>query len=687
MNVQRPLNRVIGTLSVASLVAAACVLGAAAPASAATLSASTAAELESAIAAANTNPGVDIIDIMADITGADLLLDVTDALTIDVNGHTVGSVRLRATANLSLLGDGSWGAGLHESPDLSAAPGLGIGPHATLTITDLKVTAFGTACDSGIGGWNTSPDGECAAAGAVAGGGIRIFNSEIDAEGEDAPGIGSNYGHTSAILIYESVVRAFSDNQAGIGGGSPSGEPGGHSGAISIVSSEVRGWSTGRYSAAIGGGPNGDAGTITITGSTLTTIGGYAIGHGEGGSGGSLALSSSTLSYGSINVPTKIPAETTVKTTRDQPVIFEGGLENNGTIEAAGPLEALSSITNNGSIVLSDTLSGAEEITNNGTITPASQVRAHRVLVNNYTVTLHPNYPAAPGSISEKIYAPTFAAAGAALAAPAAPSTQKVLKGWNTAADGSGTVVDSTTSLAPLASNGAISVFAQWIDQVATLSPATATLEAGSTQAFVTTAISSGTGGSTVDVSASAALRSSQPSDTISGSSVTFTAAGPRTITTTYQGVTGTAEIEVTPGPLSELSLAAPETAVPQGGALTFTVDGVDVYGNPVEIDPDTVTLTSSVATDEIDGLTVTFPDASPHTITATIGEVSASVTIEVIPTLVPTPSPSPSAAPLAVTLPATGGSDASAGTGWALLLTLLGLGAVAFARVRTRRG
>ena len=99
------------------------------------------------------------------------------------------------------------------------------------------------------------------------------------------------------------------------------------------------------------------------------------------------------------------------------------------------------------------------------------------------------------------------------------------------------------------------------------------------------------------------------------------------------------------------LNLSVPATSVNQGDSLTFEVTATDHTGATVNIDPTEVVLTSDVATDIIDGLTITFPTASPHTITATLGLASASVTIEVIPTAVPeepepTPTPTPTPAP-----------------------------------------
>ncbi|MDR6905892.1 hypothetical protein J2X63_001578 [Agromyces sp. 3263] len=78
------------------------------------------------------------------------------------------------------------------------------------------------------------------------------------------------------------------------------------------------------------------------------------------------------------------------------------------------------------------------------------------------------------------------------------------------------------------------------------------------------------------------------------------------------------------------LSLVASSDRVSQGGSLSFEVTGLDHEGDPV--DTSAVVLSSSVATDVVDGLTVTFPHASPHVITATLGDATAAVTVEVIP-------------------------------------------------------
>lgn len=105
-----------------------------------------------------------------------------------------------------------------------------------------------------------------------------------------------------------------------------------------------------------------------------------------------------------------------------------------------------------------------------------------------------------------------------------------------------------------------------------------------------------------------------------------------------------TVAITVAPGALDALTLTTLGTGAEggtvtaeQGSTIRVDATGADAYGNELST-PGDVVLTSSVASDEIDGATVTFHHASPHVITATIGTVSASVLIEVSPTAVVTP-------------------------------------------------
>lgn len=146
----------------------------------------------------------------------------------------------------------------------------------------------------------------------------------------------------------------------------------------------------------------------------------------------------------------------------------------------------------------------------------------------------------------------------------------------------------------------------------------------------------------------------------ISGFDVTGLAAGTHTITITTHGIpdesgrpfpSTTVDLTVEPAELDTLTVTPTASTVAQGGSVTLDVTGEDAFGNAVDIDPADVVITSDVPTDIVDGLTVTFPTASPHTLTVTVGQVSATVVIEV---QAPTPAPTPG----------TGGDGTGSGSG-----------------------
>lgn len=121
--------------------------------------------------------------------------------------------------------------------------------------------------------------------------------------------------------------------------------------------------------------------------------------------------------------------------------------------------------------------------------------------------------------------------------------------------------------------------------------------------------------------------------------------------------------------PVAEITLTPSATTVDEGGSVSFTATGESAGGADLGDVTDDIALTSDVATDVVDGTTVTFPSASPHTITATHTPtgVTASVVIEVVPSAITPPEVAPpaaggaSGAPTAATasrgvLPAAGG-------------------------------
>jgi hypothetical protein len=78
------------------------------------------------------------------------------------------------------------------------------------------------------------------------------------------------------------------------------------------------------------------------------------------------------------------------------------------------------------------------------------------------------------------------------------------------------------------------------------------------------------------------------------------------------------------------LALTSTPTAAEVGDTITVTASVLDYQGQPLADVSSRMTLHSSVATDIIAGNTVTFPSASPHTITASFGGHTATVTVEV---------------------------------------------------------
>lgn len=274
---------------------------------------------------------------------------------------------------------------------------------------------------------------------------------------------------------------------------------------------------------------------------------------------------------------------------------------------------------------------------------------------------------------------------------PAPSANGKVIREWNTSANGSGTAVNEDTLLSSVASGTEVTLHAIWEKRTLMIEPSTTAPVSGA--AFDITATANAPFGGTVDVTADVALESSDPADTVTGPTVLAAAAGPRTITGTFDGATATARVEVAAGPVAGLTLTPSATTVDRGGMLTFTVTGIDAANNPVEIDPAHVTLSSDVETDVVDGLTVMFPTASPHVITAAVGDVTESVTIDVLESGVAPPTESSHPDPLGAApspphandvpgqLVATG-SAPIVGAAGALLLLVVGAGLL----VRGRR-
>lgn len=95
------------------------------------------------------------------------------------------------------------------------------------------------------------------------------------------------------------------------------------------------------------------------------------------------------------------------------------------------------------------------------------------------------------------------------------------------------------------------------------------------------------------------------------------------------------------PGPVASITLKLSTSAPTEGDTITITATGKDADGVSTGDVSDELEVKSSVETDTIDGNTVTFNHASPHTITATHVPTgtTASVLVEVSPLAAETPT------------------------------------------------
>ncbi|MGZ0711711.1 hypothetical protein ACWPKO_25600 (plasmid) [Coraliomargarita sp. W4R53] len=569
---------------------------------AATFDVSDEATLVQAIADANASAGPDTIVVSANIrTTTELNLEVTSPLTIDVGAHSVMSVRLRATADLTLTGDraagGAWHAGSSTEPDFTAAPGVGISAGNTLTVDDIALFARATLHDAGIGGWSTSTTAAC------------TFGGEIAA------------------------------------------------GTIVIVDSTVETMSSGGVGAGIGAACLGPGTDITIVRSEIVMVG-------EGVGIGGRALPMSTLTLDSSTL-IDVNVESTTTTLAGTNTVIgvvdfdDFAAENNGLIEVDGDLFG-------------------DAITNNGTIRPSANVTADSVAGNSFEITFDDNYSDGPPPESGIVYAPTIADAAESLPIPARAGL--VIAEWNTAADGTGTPLTEDTMLSSVAIHGEVTVYAIWQEQVVLLNPSNTALTAGDDETFTVTR--NEPFGESSDLTRDSTFTSSNTSDQVNRSTITFTEAGTRTITATYGTTTLTASVSARAAATSSIAATPSATSVDEGGSITLTVTGTDEYGNPTEVDVTDVVVTSDVSTDEISGLTVTFPHASSHVLTVSLGDnISTTTTIEVIPTPAPALLPATGGE-----LPATGGEVPATPLVAGVILTLLGAAVLALTAHRRIR-
>ena len=515
------------------------------------------------------------------------------------------------------------------------------------TLTTNNITADGITLhilDAATGGSLMATGGDgLAGITANAGSEVEIASGTVTATGgSNAAGIGSDEAsEPGSVSITGGTVSATGgDSGAGIGGGA------GHGAGIVQISGGTVGATGGPSAAGIGSGSfvsasDATPGTVTISGGTVTAVGG-SDGAGIGGAGEGVAGDIS------IGVGATVTASTNA-TDRDQTPAIGGGpaalgfssfeiggtvtipngqlllpsgdtltIDSTGVLQGAGSLDADSGIPGG-----SPETSGVV-VANGGTIRLAGIGDNVLVTGNNYGVTFSGNAAdASPLTSTAHVYAATLAKAGVALPTPV--RTGYSLRNWNSAANGSGSTLTTASAL-----SDSETFYAQWGIPKFVLFAGDGDFITGT--AHTLTVLGESLSGVVLgDYTGSATFTSSNAGDHFTGASVTFGAAGHRTLTATSTidpSVSATLSVTVGVGALSSISLVSPVTSAMIGSTQVYSVTGIDSHSN--SLGAIAVVLTSSNPADSILGNTVHFSSVGARTITATSGSISTSTVVSV---------------------------------------------------------
>lgn len=581
------------------------------------------------------------------------------------SGTTAASGAITIVDSTVTATGGSFGAGIG---------GGSRGDQGSVTITSSTVTATGGYGAAGIGGGKDRP-----------GGSLELTDSTVTATGGiSGAGIGGGeYSAGGDVLIDGGVVIANGTSRgAGIGGGGEFGV-----GGTTTITGDAIVTATGAtFSSGIGGSYQGRGGTTSIGGTAVVTAIGRDGGPGIGSSYTSAASGPTTITDGtptlitaSIQGSFSVVSGAAVTLAPTGTMVLDGASSNAGaiTVNAPSQLEIPSGDTfaNMQAIAGTGTLRGGGTIDNTGVI--CANVGTDLTVTGTAFLLEY----ALPGGGTEplSVFATSLTAGCRDLLDIS--TSEQILLGWTIGVDGP--YLTTLTDLEAEVPSGSATLEPVLADAVLTFTPASTQSIAGETvqvQAFGPMPMSMTP---STDLTEFLLLSGDIALGDVGGEFVARTA-GEQTITGTLGFTTEGGEVVLSgsfthttlTAPLDTIALRASALTVEQGRSVTLQVDGQDAYGNPIGIDPADVVVTSSVPTDVIDGLTVTFPTASPHVLTVTVGDASAQVTIEVTPAVVipviPV-DPEDPASPAVPELSATGGTDVTSGIGLAALLLVLG--------------
>jgi uncharacterized repeat protein (TIGR01451 family) len=106
-------------------------------------------------------------------------------------------------------------------------------------------------------------------------------------------------------------------------------------------------------------------------------------------------------------------------------------------------------------------------------------------------------------------------------------------------------------------------------------------------------------------------------------------AAAGRTVTATYNSITGTATVNILAGPLHSIVVSPPSANVMAGTTRTFTASGYDQYGNSVPITPTWTTSGGAISSSGL--FTAQQQTAAGRAVTATQDAILGAATVNII--------------------------------------------------------
>lgn len=161
------------------------------------------------------------------------------------------------------------------------------------------------------------------------------------------------------------------------------------------------------------------------------------------------------------------------------------------------------------------------------------------------------------------------------------------------------------------------------------INPASVSLTADETQTFAVTAKM--TDGTTTDVTAAATLSTDDPLGSLAGATYHAGKAGAWTIQASYQGLTASAAVTITPGVLDEIDInpsSGPEV-VSLGKTRTFTAKAFDQHNNVITGLPITWTVIGEIGTVSSKGV-LSAQKIGTGKVQATSGNVTGQVSVVV---------------------------------------------------------